>query len=472
MLRTLLFAAVAACCLWIGLESAAEPIDPGSLSTTAETSTQMKELVDARERFQNRDYAGALALLKEAAAKNPDLPPAHVNMAILFAEENNLKGLRSALEQAVVEAPDDPQAYIILGKAALSERRLAEAGLLFEKAASLLAQWNGSAKRKDALTPQLYGGLAAVAEARGEWAKAREQLDALLKLAPTDSDAWVRLAQCLFREKDVPGAMEKLQQAAKYNTEMLPPQAIMAQWFARSNDQKNAAQWFVEALKAAPNNPQVRLVAAQWAWELGKLDEAEKQADAALQLDPNYYMAKILRGIIALFRKDYKTAEMYFESATLQSPKDFAASNNLALALAEQDDEAKRRRALEYAENNVRQHPRSPDAYSTYGWVLYKLGRLDDAYASLRKSISGGQFRPETAYYLARVLADRGQDADAIKFLQAAVQSPTPFSKLDEAKTLLEQLKASQPTQNEPLPDLPPLDQTPPPGDAAPPPKK
>ena len=112
----------------------------------------------------------------------------------------------------------------------------------------------------------------------------------------------------------------------------------------------------------------------QWALETEQLPEAEKQATAALQIDPKSLDAKILCGVIALFKKDFAGAERYFEAAHLQSPRNFAATNNLALVLIEQKDEAKKRRALEYAQNNVQQNPKSAEAASTYGWVLYKTG--------------------------------------------------------------------------------------------------
>ena len=90
----------------------------------------------------------------------------------------------------------------------------------------------------------------------------------------------------------------------------------------------------------------------------GRLEDAATQAAAALQIDPTSFPAKILRGVVALFQKDFTTAERYFELASLQSPRSFPAANDLALALIEQDDKSKQLRALEYAENNVRKYPR------------------------------------------------------------------------------------------------------------------
>jgi len=150
-----------------------------------------------------------------------------------------------------------------------------------------------------------------------------------------------------------------------------------------------------------------------------------------------------MRGIVALFQKDYKAAEMYFEGAHLQSPGNFAASNNLAIALAEQSDPAKQRRALEYAAANVRQNSNnqnSREAVSTYGWALYKLGRLDEADQVLQRLARTGLFGPDTAYYIARVAADKGRTEEAKRLLTAALKSKRPFSKEDEAKALLEQL--------------------------------
>jgi Tfp pilus assembly protein PilF len=421
----------------------AEPIPGGDVGPAAKAPEQAQspELNEAVERFKQQDIDGALKLLREAVKKDADLPPPHVILAQMFAQANLPAAMRGALERATVESPDDPQAFLIFAELALGERRMTEARLLYDKADELMSKWKDGGKRKQNLQPQLYSGLAACAESRNDWAAARKQLEAWLKLEPRSAAALQRLAFCMFQERNVTEALAKLQEAAKIQTDMMAPQAVIAQWFARAGDKKSAQKWLDDALAAAPKDAQVQLVAAQWCWELGKLEEAEAHATEALKLNPKYYMAKILRGVIALFRKDYATAEMYFESAQNQSPKDFAAGNNLALALIEQKDDAKKRKALDLAENNVKLFPRSADAYSTYGWVLYKLGRTEEAEKALRTAVSGGTFGAETAYYLARVLADRGREADARKLLESAVASTGPFAQREEAKALLERLK-------------------------------
>ena len=82
----------------------------------------------------------------------------------------------------------------------------------------------------------------------------------------------------------------------------------------------------------------------------------------------------ILRGVVALFEEDYPKAEEYFQLAHLQSPGNFAASNNLALALCEEvdpvtgkPDAAKLRRHLEFAKQNY-------DGESAQSGRLFDLG--------------------------------------------------------------------------------------------------
>jgi Tfp pilus assembly protein PilF len=247
----------------------------------------------------------------------------------------------------------------------------------------------------------------------------------------------------MFQQKNVDGALEKLKEASKIEPKLLTPEAQIARYYAQAGDQKNAKVWIIKALTVAPRDLNTRLVAAQRALETAQYAEAKTQADAAMQLDAKSLDAKRLAGLVALFQKDYPAAELYFESANRQSPSDAGSSNNLAIALIEQKDDAKKQRAVELAEVNVRQYPKWAEAYSTYGWVLYRVGQLEKAENALRQSISigNGQISPETAYYLARVIADRGgHDADAKQLLEVALKSTAPFAQREEAKELFDKL--------------------------------
>ena len=65
---------------------------------------------------------------------------------------------------------------------------------------------------------------------------------------------------------------------------------------------------------------------------------SDAKAAAAMKL-----AAKVLRGVVALYKKDYTVAEANFGEAHLQDTTNFAASNNYALALCEQNDDVKKK---------------------------------------------------------------------------------------------------------------------------------
>ena len=140
----------------------------------------------------------------------------------------------------------------------------------------------------------------------------------------------------------------------------------------------------------APDDLTTRQVVAIWALEKGKIAFAKEQAEAALRIeasDPKKYsgsnVGRMLRGLVALWEKDWPEAENYFQKVILENPNDFAARNNLALALVEQDDPAKQQRALAYAEANYRDNKNNPDALSTLGWVYFRRNEFDEAGGSL-----------------------------------------------------------------------------------------
>jgi tetratricopeptide (TPR) repeat protein len=405
----------------------------------------MQEISDALARFKDRDIDGTVKSLEAAVKKNPDLPPAYVILAQIYSQANMPQGVLQALEKGVQNSPDDPEAYVLLAQMALRDRRITEAELLLSKANLLLPKLEKNPKRKESLAPAVSGGLAQVYQAREDWTAARKYLEQWLKLVPKNAEALRQLASVLFKQKDADGALAKLKAAKAADSKFLTPEAMLALYYHQSGDKDNAKKWMASALAKATDDLNTQLVAAQLSLETGQLEDAQNRAAAALRIDANSLEAKIVRGLIALFQKDYKAAELYFEAAHLKSPGNFAASNNLALALAEQKDEAKKRRALEFATNNVQQYQKTNngvEAASTYGWVLYKLGQLDEADKALSAAVSTGQsFSPDTAYYMAVVANEKNRKEEAKTLLKAAAKSTSPFTMKQEAAALLEQLE-------------------------------
>jgi tetratricopeptide (TPR) repeat protein len=420
----------------------AEQVPAGEAGGVGSEKSQMQEITDAWARFKDRDVEGAVKLLEAATKKNPDLPPPYVLLAQFYIQANIAQGVQAALETGVQKNPEDPEAYVLLAQLSLRDRRITEAELLFTKANTILAKYDKNAKRKADLTSVVTAGLAQVYQSREDWTTAKKYLDSWLKADPKNAQALGQLASVLFKQKDADGALAKLKEAKAADPKAMTPEAILAVYYQQSGDKDNAKKLMEKALAAAPNDLNTQIVAAQLSLENAQLEDAQNRAAAALRIDSTSMDAKNLRGLVALFQKDYKTAERYFEDAHLKSPGNFSASNNLALALVEQKDESKKRRALEFAANNMQQYKNTTNAVeaaSTYGWVQFKLGQLDEADKALSAAISGN-FAPDTAYYAAVVANEKNRKEEAKTLLKAALKNPAPFTMKQEATALLEQL--------------------------------
>ena len=163
------------------------------------------------------------------------------------------------------------------------------------------------------------------AGARQDWAGARKHAETWLKLDPESTVAMQQLAQCLLRQKKEEAALEQLVKARKIDPKLMSPEAILAQFYCKERRPGAAKKWMKAALSKDLNDIRTRLLVAQWAWENGELTEAKKQADAALKLDEaldpklktteQSVNALVLRGVIALFQKEYEAAEGYFQAA-------------------------------------------------------------------------------------------------------------------------------------------------------------
>lgn len=406
-----------------------------------DSAVEMPELQEAVLHFKSGDVEGAMDFWKAAAAKNPDLPPAELMLAQMFAQIGDSKRMVAALQQAALEHPADPEAYVILGDLDLGDQRVVEAKLLYGEAARLLADFDKSAQRKKNIAMRIEGGLASIAEATGRLEEAQKHLEAVLAAAPENAAAMQRLGVILFNQDKTDEALKQFAAAQKAAPDqVITPEAVLARLYHAKGDETAARKWMIDALKAAPKDARTRVVAAQWALETGQVNEALTQAEAALTLDAELPDAQLVRGQVAMFQKDYAAAEKYFKAALDLLPGNFAASNSLALALANQDDDEKQRRAVGYAEVNFRQFPRQPEAAATLGWAYYRAGRLKEAEQALMAAQQAGM-TPDAAYYLARLYADTNRQAEAKKLLESLLKLKQPFATRDAARELAATLK-------------------------------
>ncbi|MBL9125225.1 MAG: tetratricopeptide repeat protein [Planctomycetaceae bacterium] len=451
-----MLAALGSCLLSALPDSAAlaVPITTDQIGVKVEPQVS-PELEAAVKEFNQQHFDKALELLNSAAEKNPELPPGRTTLARFFLQANQIPVARAMIEQAVLEQPEDPEAYRMLGDIAFSERRMTESRLVFEELARRAEKFSGNPKRKSNYITAAHAGLAAVAEAQQQWEVARQHLTAWLALDPKNAGAHHRMGQALFGLEKPDEAYRELQTAAAAVPELPAPEVTMGRLYQQAGNEEQAAEWMKQAIAKSPDSLTARLGVAQWEWERGELEAAQQNVDAALKLKADSLEAQVLAGLIHRFQKNYAAAEQNLQAAYLAAPNNAMAANQLALVLIEQADEAKKRRAIELAEHNSRQFGNNPEVAATLGWIYFQNGRAEDAAKIFKVVANAGRVSPDTAYFMARLANQAGQGSDALPALRSALESRSPFAYRDEASKLLAEIEASpggaaQPTESKP----------------------
>jgi tetratricopeptide (TPR) repeat protein len=437
------------CALVLGLA----PVGQVQAQVTAQTligkavsdDSQTKEITNAISRFRDRDIDGCRAVLERSKSTNPKLPPPGVMMAMLWLSVNQLVPARAELEDTAVKFPTDPEPYLMLGDLAFQERRITDASVLFDKATQLTGSFTENPKRKRDFDIRCNAGSSAVAEARKQWEKAREHLAKWLELDPDNASAHQRMGIVLFQLGKEQEALAEFREARKLDEKAVQPELALARLYDDAKKRDTARKLIEAAIKASPNDAAVHLAAAQWYLGQNDLEKAKMSAETALKLDVRSLDGKIVRGAIARVARDYKAAEQFFNEAHVQSPGNFPASNSLALVLIESDDKDARQRAMEMAEANVAMHrdnsPQQVNALTTLAWVYYKLGRREDAEKILEQISRNNALTTDGAYYVAKLLADRGDKDRARKILEEVLDNEPMFATRPDAVDLLTKLK-------------------------------
>lgn len=400
----------------------------------------VEELNKAIACFQKGDYEQCLKLLQTAKEKRPNLVPPRLILAQLFLLHKQVNQGRAALEQAAIENAAHPDVYLVFGRLALQEGRLTDAQLHYDKVLDLALASQWSETQRQTFQGDAYDGAASVAERRRDWPAAFAALSARLKLTPKNGSARQRLGVVLFHQGQRDEAADVLLRSSRDDPKLEPAPLLLARLYSAIGNRDQAAKWLKFGIEQDPKDLRVYLGQARWFLEQDQAAEAQRAVEIAVKLDPKSHDVQWLRGLINWNLKDYAAAERTFQVLHEEAPGDFAVSNQLALALIQQSEDPKRQKAVQIAEINARLFPNSGEALSTLGLAYYRLGRIEEAEKALRSSLSGGSGSSDTVYYLARLLAERGQSDEAKRLLKLALDAAGLFAFRKEARDQLDRL--------------------------------
>jgi tetratricopeptide (TPR) repeat protein len=298
---------------------------------------------------------------------------------------------------------------------------------------------------------ELRNALAFAYDALGDAATAERVLSG----GPQDLQTWGMRASLLVKQQDDTALVALYDDIAAQASKPDPAQRLLlgkiAEFLKRYQE---AVDWY-HSVPGGPNRSEARLRAASALHELGNKPLALKevqaiQADASVEeearrdaylLESELFLrdddgrgelAALARGLAAfpddnalLYARalawergdDVPRAEADLRKILVTEPENVAALNALGYTLADRTN--RYQEALELIDRARVAEPDNPAIVDSYGWVLYRLGRNEEALVQLRRAWTLAK-DPEIAAHVGEVLWVSGQQDEARRFFEEA----------------------------------------------------
>lgn len=407
---------------------------------------QYQDVELAIQEFRNGKLVATGQSLKRASDQHAELAPPDVMLALLFLSVGRVTEAESAIDRAFLEQPGDPEALILLADLALRGKKLTIAELAYSRAQQLINEYKKNAYRSKNLKLRILAGLGSLREMEGQYESAGDYLTQWAKLEPKNPVPLGSLARVFFKLKKYEDARSVLSTLVGLEKNAPPVEIAMGRLYSDADMQKEALKSMEDAVKAKGSDIRVRLTVAEWALDVGQINMAKQNVEAAIVIDKSSLGGTVLSARLARIEGDLPKAENLLNNAVLQSPSSFSATNELARVLAGLEDEKKKKTALQYAQRNFqllqkRDSSTRPDAIITYAWILMQNDRNKEAEAVLNALTSGVSISKENAFLAAQIYARRGKSKIAINALETATSNGMKFPGYVQARKLLEQLK-------------------------------
>jgi serine/threonine protein kinase/Tfp pilus assembly protein PilF len=326
--------------------------------------------------------AEARGLLEQALVLVPNLAAARAHLAAMQMADGDLVLARAALDAAILDEPENPEARILRGELSRRQGELARALDDFDVATRVAA----------AHDPRASYGRGAVLAGLGRWGEAAAELAHGLDVVrdargrPSDDrgflDALVLSGEARFRTADLVGAQQDLEEAIRLDPFRAAPHVLLGKVMIAAGKDAPADAAFEAALRRSPDDPEALELRAGARRRLGRAAEALYDLAAAGQDRPR---VRLLRGLVSGETLELPDQRVDFDYARSQA--DLAAALGLEGAeptkgsLLEPADRARALVALAWIELASPTAPGASTAGAAAARVVKALERADAAVA-------------------------------------------------------------------------------------------
>ena len=398
-----------------------------------------------------------------------------------LAEEGLVEEALSRFEQALLAAPENPEVVEAVGRALLNLDRLEEAEASFLDALEIDPEWAAprmglallSMRREEPFKvvhhleraieadpeyPEAYMELGRYYGLMGEPTLARATFERWTRVHPEDADMLINAGLTAFDAADYASAMEffdgalevaedgeqlsgartfranSLDMLGRYDDAIEAYEDVITEtpdWWeahanlgichARNNHPAEAEAAFRRGLEECPGSPEIRdELAAHLLGTEKNLDEALSLAEEAVALGRDEVRHLYTLGEVKLALEDEAGAEEAYKAILALDPDDPNAHLELGLL-------RERRGELGSAEEHymeaLKHDPGNPRALYSYASLYYTSDDLETAEELLMRAIAADSSYSPALSALASIRARRGDYANALGFIEKAVEA-------------------------------------------------
>jgi len=374
-----------------------EPSHPGALFVKAKIDLAEQKLDDA------------VTALRAAIDARPDWAQAHFVLGTALALQGERTAARSELARALEIDPSMREAHRVLAQvhAGLGEHEYAveegrrylreqpdnvQTRILVAQSLVMLG------KNEDALeelsmvsesdrTPEVRFAFGRIYMGMGDFAKAREHLEAANEGRPGQPEILRSLLSLDQRENRFPESVARIKAAVEANPDSAPLWRLQGVVSLMAGENDAAEKAFQKAIELDPADIASYEQLARHYAKSGRLQETIELYQEALKVKPDAAQLYHFLGVLYEYGGQRQKAIESYEEAVRRAPELAEAKNNLAYLFAEAGENLDR--ALDLAQEAKALLPDSANAADTLGWVLYKRGVPSAAISYLREAESG-----------------------------------------------------------------------------------
>ena len=270
-------------------------------AATLQPGQEQIEVLRILNRVQAGNYPAALQLVENWRGQRPVSPVPEVLQGVIYRKMGKAGEAQAAFERALRLQPGNLAATLHGVDLALAGNQVVQAQALLQ-----------AALRAQPANPVMLAELAALEYQSGQAPEARQHLTAVLKLRPEALSVRLTLAN-LWLQVHQPGeAVKVLQRAPVTLTGQPALQELLGRAQLAAGDWFDATQTLRNLAWVQPSALTYYLLAAAYDGQ-GESNDAQRQLDKALAIDPNYWPAQLARARQLLVAKQLAEAQQVLE---------------------------------------------------------------------------------------------------------------------------------------------------------------